>query len=273
MQAPKRVNILGVGVSAINMSMALDFMEWAIVKELQTYISVCPVSTILACLDDPAVRRAVNGAGLVTPDGMPIVWLARAAGHPHVSRVYGPDLMLYFCVRSVGPGYRHYFYGGTEGVPEQLATALITRFPGLQVTGGYSPPFRPLTSEEDAEVVGRINAARPDVVWVGLGSPKQDLWMATHRERLEASVLVGVGAAFDFYTGRVRQAPHWMMRISLEWLFRLFQEPRRLWRRYLLGNPRFVVNVILQRTGIRHFPLESSSPILSRRETTNAPER
>jgi len=165
-------------------------------------------------------------------------------------------LMLDFCARSVGPGYRHYFYGGAQGVPDQLAAAFTTRFPGLQVAGGYSPPFRPLTPEEDAEVVDRINATHPDVVWVGLGSPKQDLWMAAHRERLEAPLLVGVGAAFDLCTGRVRQAPRWMMRIGLEWLFRLFQEPRRLWRRYLLGNPRFVVNVILQRAGICNFPLE-----------------
>jgi len=270
---PFRVNILGVGVSAINMSMALDFMERAIAQGLRTYVSVCPVSTVLACLDDPAIRRAVNGAGLVTPDGMPIVWLTRVAGHPHVSRVYGPDLMLDFCARSVRLGYRHYFYGGVEGVPKQLAAVLITRFPGLQVTGGYSPPFQPLRPEEDAEVVDRINAACPDVVWVGLGSPKQDLWMATHRERLEAPLLVGVGAAFDFYTGRVRQAPRWMMRIGLEWLFRLCQEPRRLWHRYLLGNPRFVVNVILQRTGIRRFPLELSSPVVSQREAINVLER
>lgn len=251
-----RVNILGVGVSAINMPRALGFMEWAIAQKMQTYISVCPVSTVLACLDDPAVRRAVNGAGLVTPDGMPIVWLTRAAGHPYVSRVYGPDLMLDFCARSVRSGYRHYFYGGAKGVPERLAAAFITRFPGLQVAGGYSPPFQPLRLEEDVEVVNRINAARPDVVWVGLGSPKQDLWMAAHQGRLEASLLVGVGAAFDFYTGRVRQAPRWVMRIGLEWLFRLLQEPLRLWRRYLLGNPRFVVNVILQQAGVRHFPLE-----------------
>jgi N-acetylglucosaminyldiphosphoundecaprenol N-acetyl-beta-D-mannosaminyltransferase len=267
-----QVNILGVGVSAINMAMALDFMEWAVAQRLRTYVSVCPVSTVLACLDDPATRRAVNGAGLVTPDGMPIVWLTRAAGHPHVSRVYGPDLMLGFCARSAGPGGRHYFYGGAEGATEQLAAVLTARFPGLQVAGGYSPPFRPLTPEEDAEVVDRINAANPDVVWVGLGSPKQDLWMATHRERLDAPLLVGVGAAFDFYTGRVRQAPRWLMRIGLEWLFRLFQEPRRLWRRYLLGNPRFVVNVILQWTGIRRFPIESLSPFAFQREITNVPE-
>ncbi len=268
-----RVNVLGVGISAVNMSKALDFMEWSIAQKLRTYISVCPVSTVLACLDDSVVRRAVNGAGLVTPDGMPIVWLIRTAGHPHASRVYGPDLMLDFCACSVGPGHRHYFYGGAEGVPEQLAAALTARFAGLQVVGGYSPPFRPLTPKEDAEVVNRINAASPDVVWVGLGSPKQDLWMAAHRERLEAPLLVGVGAAFDFYTGRVRQAPRWMMRIGLEWLFRLFQEPRRLWRRYLLGNPRFVVNIILQRTGMRHFPLGSSSPTVSQRETIHASER
>ena len=253
----QRVNILGVSVSAINMEMALEWMETAIKQDGRRYIVVCPVSTILACLDNPAVRRAVNRAGLVTPDGMPVVWLTRAAGHPHAGRVYGPDLMLDFCARSVKLGRRHYFYGGVEGTPEQLAAVLSARFPGLQIAGGYSPPFRPLTPEEDDAAATRINAARPDVVWVGLGSPKQDLWMAKHRERLNAPLLVGVGAAFDFYTGRTHQAPRWMMPLGLEWLFRLLNEPRRLWRRYLLGNPRFVWNVALQRLGLRHFPWES----------------
>jgi N-acetylglucosaminyldiphosphoundecaprenol N-acetyl-beta-D-mannosaminyltransferase len=250
------VNILGVGVSAINMQMALEWMESVIRTDGRHTVVVCPVSTILAGLDDPAVRRAVNTAGQVTPDGMPVVWLTRAAGNPHAGRVYGPDLMLDFCARSVGPGYRHYFYGGAEGVPGQLAAALTARFPGLQVVGGYSPPFRPLTAEEDRQVVARINAARPDVVWVGLGSPKQDLWMAEHRERLSAPLLVGVGAAFDLHAGRTRQAPRWLMRLGLEWLFRLLQEPGRLWRRYLIGNPRFIWNVALQKLGLRRFPLE-----------------
>jgi N-acetylglucosaminyldiphosphoundecaprenol N-acetyl-beta-D-mannosaminyltransferase len=252
----QRANILGAGVSAINMELALGWMERTIQAAGRDYVVVCPVSTILACLDSAMVRRAVNRAGLVTPDGMPVVWLTRAAGHRHVSRVYGPDLMLGFCALSAEARYRQYFYGGAEGVPERVAEALSTRFPGVQVAGCCSPPFRPLTEEEDDEVVARINEARPDVVWVGLGSPKQDLWMAEHRERLSAPLLVGVGAAFDFHAGRVRQAPRWMMRLGLEWLFRLMREPRRLWRRYLLGNPRFLWHVTLQRTGLRRYPLE-----------------
>ena len=248
------LNILGVRVSAISFDMAIAFVERAIARRERTYISACPVSTVLACLDSPVARRAVNRAGLVTPDGMPMVWLLEAAGFRHATRVYGPDLMAACCERGVGFGWRHYFYGGAESVPERLAENLQARFPGLQVAGAYSPPFRPLTSSEDAEIVARINAAAPDLVWVGLGSPKQDLWMAEHRALLDAPVLVGVGAAFDFFTGRVRQAPRWMMRLGLEWFFRLLQEPRRLWRRYLIGNPRFVWNVTLQRLGLRRFP-------------------
>jgi N-acetylglucosaminyldiphosphoundecaprenol N-acetyl-beta-D-mannosaminyltransferase len=227
-------------LSPINLPQAVEVIEGWIERGEAHYVCVCPVSTVLACQDDPAVRRAVSGAGLVTPDGMPLVWLLRLAGHPHVSRVYGPDLLLAFCERAVEKGYRSYFYGGADGVAEQMAVNLQRRFPNLQVAGWHSPPFRPLTAEEDAAVVEMINASHADVVWVGLGSPKQDLWMAEHVGRVRATVLVGVGAAFDFLSGRVRQAPRWMQRSGLEWLFRLSQEPRRLWRRYLLGNPRFV---------------------------------
>jgi N-acetylglucosaminyldiphosphoundecaprenol N-acetyl-beta-D-mannosaminyltransferase len=192
---------------------------------------------------------------MVTPDGMPLVFLGRWLGHYHVERVYGPDVMLAFSELSAARGYTHFYYGGAEGLPEKLADTLRQRFPGLKVVGTYSPPFRALTPEEDQAIVERINAANPDVVWVGLGCPKQDIWMAQHRDKLHAPVLIGVGAAFDFLSGQKQQAPHWMQRYSLEWLYRLAHEPRRLWRRYLLYNPYFIFLVLLQIAGLRRVPL------------------
>ena len=177
---------------------------------------------------DDEMRRIHEGAGLVTPDGMPLVWMAHLLGHSRVERVYGPDLLLACCEMSTRRGYRHFFYGGAPGVGERLAARLEARFPGLSVAGLYSPPFRPLTPEEDAALVDRIDAARPDIVWVGLSTPKQERWMAAHVGRLQAPVLVGVGAAFDFHAGVKRQAPRWMRRSGLEWSFRLMTEPRRL---------------------------------------------
>jgi len=182
----------------------------------------------MECQRDPELRRIYNASGMTTPDGMPLVWLSRLHGYHHVDRVYGPDLMLALCERSVKRGYRHFFYGGAEGVPEHLAARLQSRFPGLIVAGTYSPPFRPLRPEEDEQIVQLINETSPDIVWVGLGSPKQERWMAEHIDRLTAPVLIGVGAAFDFHTGRKPQAPRWMQRSGLEWLFRLLTEPRRL---------------------------------------------
>ncbi|MPZ99217.1 MAG: WecB/TagA/CpsF family glycosyltransferase [Dehalococcoidia bacterium] len=202
----------------------------------------CSVHTLIEATDNPELRAALNDAELIAPDGMPLVWGGRLQGY-QVGRVCGPDLMLALLERSVATGGRHYFYGGAEGVPEQLAGRLQQRFPGLVVAGGYSPPFRALTPEEDEAVVQHINEARPDYVWVGLGSPKQDLWVASHFGRLDASVLLAVGAAFDFHTDRVKRAPLWMQRVGLEWFFRLSTEPRRLWKRYTIINARFVALV------------------------------
>ena len=189
---------------------------------------------------DEKLRQIHNQAGLVTPDGMPLVWLSRLNGFPWVERVYGPDLMLAVCERSLSKGYRHYFYGGLEGVPEKLAESLRRRFPKLQIVGVYSPPFRPLTKDEDECVIQKINQAKPDIVWVGLSTPKQEYWMHEHLHRITAPVMVGVGAAFDFHAGLKKQAPRWMQRSGLEWFFRLVTEPRRLWRRYLINNPWFL---------------------------------
>jgi N-acetylglucosaminyldiphosphoundecaprenol N-acetyl-beta-D-mannosaminyltransferase len=253
---PERVNVLGVGVSAVNMQQALDTIGGWIEQRSKAYVVVCPVYTVMLCQRDPSLRAIVNQAGLVTPDGMPLVFLSRWMGHKHVQRVYGPDLMLAFSELASQGGYRQFYYGGAEGVPEKVAEVLARRFPGLQVAGTFSPPFRDLTAEEEEELARRISAARPDVVWVALGSPKQDYWMARFRELLDAPVLIGVGAAFDFLSGRVPQAPGWMRGAGLEWLFRLGTEPRRLWRRYLIYSPQFVLAVLLQRTGLRRFFLD-----------------
>ncbi|WP_376791088.1 WecB/TagA/CpsF family glycosyltransferase [Thermoflexus sp.] len=251
MEGVERVNILGVSVSAINMAMALEIIEGWIARRELHYICVTGVHGVMESQRDEALRQIHNQAGLVTPDGMPLVWLSRLKGFRHVDRVYGPDLMLALCERSIARGYRHFFYGGAKGVPERLSEVLQKRFPGLQVAGTYSPPFRPLTPEEDERVVRMINAANPDIVWVGLSTPKQEHWMAEHRARLTAPVLIGVGAAFDFLTGRKPQAPRWMQRAGLEWFFRLLTEPRRLWRRYLINNPLFVALVVLEAMRLR----------------------
>jgi N-acetylglucosaminyldiphosphoundecaprenol N-acetyl-beta-D-mannosaminyltransferase len=256
MQVPSRVNILGVGVSAINMAMALETIEGWIARRETHYVCVTGVHGVMESQRDENLRRIHNAAGLVTPDGMPLVWLSHLKGFRYVSRVYGPDLMLALCGRSATQGYRHFFCGGAKGVPEQLTVNLQRRFPGLNVVGTYSPPFRLLTPEEDAQVAQMVNQANPDVVWVGLSTPKQEQWMATHVGRLTAPVLIGVGAAFDFHAGLKKQAPCWMQRRGLEWLFRLMTEPRRLWRRYLINNPLFVMLVLLQALGLRRYSLE-----------------
>jgi N-acetylglucosaminyldiphosphoundecaprenol N-acetyl-beta-D-mannosaminyltransferase len=251
-----RANILGVGVSAINMALALETVERWIAKRESHYVCITGVHGVMESQRDPQLRRIHNVAGMVTPDGMPLVWLSRLKGFRHVDRVYGPDFMLACCELSARKGYRHFFYGGGDGIAELLGERLRERFPGLEVVGSYTPPFRPLTREEDEEVVRRINDADPDFVWVGLSTPKQERWMHEHIGRLRAPVIVGVGAAFDFHAGVKLQAPRWMQRSGLEWFFRLVTEPRRLWRRYLINNPSFVWCVLRQAVDARRYELQ-----------------
>jgi N-acetylglucosaminyldiphosphoundecaprenol N-acetyl-beta-D-mannosaminyltransferase len=252
---PPRVNILGVGINPVTLPQAVSNIAAWIESRARAYVCACTVHTVMECRWDEQMRRAVNGATLAVPDGMPLVWLSRAASRRPVSRVYGPDLMLALCQLSLERGYAHYFYGGAAGVSEQLADKLQARFPGLRVAGVYSPPFRPLDPNERADIAARINQAAPDIVWVGLGTPKQDLWMAEFRPRLSAPVLVGVGAAFNFHTGLIPQAPLWMQRSGLEWLFRLNQEPGRLWYRYLVYNPWFLLLLCGQALGLKTYTL------------------
>jgi N-acetylglucosaminyldiphosphoundecaprenol N-acetyl-beta-D-mannosaminyltransferase len=254
-QADARVNILGVGISAIDMDVALATIDAWINQGERRYVCVCPVHSIMECRRSTEVRRIFNSAGMVTPDGMPVVWVARLKGYAHVSRVYGPDLMLAELEASVGRGHRHFFYGGGPGVADRLAGTMRRRFAGIDIAGLHEPPFAPLDELCTPETAGLINAAKPDIVWVGMSSPKQDRWMARMRQQLDAPVLIGVGAAFDFLSGTVSQAPRWMQRSGLEWLYRLGTDPRRLWRRYLVDNPWFVWDVVLQMTGIKKFEL------------------
>lgn len=198
------------------------------------------VHVVMTAYHNPAYQRVVNGAALVTPDGVPLVWGLRWQGFPHQQRVYGPDLTLVLCDRAAQEGIPIYLYGGTEATLGKLAENLQARYPHLAIAGAYAPPFRPLTEAEEIADCDRILASGAKLVFVGLGCPKQEEWMARQSDRLPL-VMVGVGAAFDFHSGQVSQAPRWVMGLGLEWLYRLIQEPRRLWRRYLWNNPAFVV--------------------------------
>jgi len=251
------VNILGVRVSAVNIEMAVGELCTWISSRTPNYVCVANVHTVTESQRDQRLRQINNRAGMVTPDGMPLVWVSRLQGYRNVSRVYGPALLLAACERSLKTGWSHYFYGGAPGVAEKLAANLLKRFPGLKVAGLESPPFRSLSPEEDQNVIERVNAARPDILWIGLGAPKQEYWMAEHIGRINAPVMIGIGAAFDFHAGVKKQAPRWMQRCGLEWLYRLASEPRRLWRRYLYNNPLFLWLVLLQLLKIRKFELDN----------------
>lgn len=251
------LNTLGVGVSPINLETAADRIEDWVKSRGRTYVCVTGVHGVVESQRDAKLRAIHNRAGLVTPDGMPLVRLGRLVGFRSMDRVYGPDLMLEVVLRSVARRYSHYFYGATDATLARLCSNLAHRFPGVRISGVHSPPFRPLTNVEKEDVARRINASSADIVWVGLSTPKQEKWMAEMRSRLEAPVLIGVGAAFDFLAGNVRQAPRWMQRACLEWLFRLCMEPRRLWPRYAVNNPWFVYLVTLQLLRLRRFDLSS----------------
>jgi N-acetylglucosaminyldiphosphoundecaprenol N-acetyl-beta-D-mannosaminyltransferase len=253
-----RVDILGISVSAITMRGATAMLEGWIRERAQGYVCITGVHGVMESQRDPDLRAIHNAAGMVTPDGVPLVWMSRLLGHPGVERVYGPDLMWEMTAISAEQGYRSYYYGGRPGTADKLKQALTQAHPGLQVVGTFCPPFRPLTPDEDEAAVREINAARPDIVWVGLSTPKQERWMAAHLGRLSAPVLVGVGAAFDFLSGEKPQAPRWMQRNGLEWAFRMATEPRRLAGRYLRNNPAFAVRALHQLATQRRRPLGHS---------------
>jgi len=244
-----RGNILGVKISALNLDLAVTAIDELCASETSHYVCVTSAHGLVECWYNPEFRPIFNNSGLTTPDGMSIVWLLRAMGYDEVSRVYGPDLLLRICEHSINKGYKHFFYGGAPGVPEKLAQCLIEQYPGLKIVGTYSPPFRELTADEDRDIVNQINETNADFVWVGLGTPKQEIWMDGHVNQLNTAVLIGVGAAFDFISGTKNQAPKWIQGSGLEWLFRLATEPRRLWKRYI-QYPYFAVLIFFQMIAI-----------------------
>ena len=249
MDRPERFNVLGAQVHALHLTQARDLVVAAARERTSrgAYVCFCDVNSVSCARRDPAHLAALNHAFLATPDGMPIVWLGRRAGHPRVGRVYGPDLLLEVCAATAGSGLSHFFYGGAPGTAEALAANLRARFPGLRIDGVDTPPFRELTPAEAAALETKIHALRPAFFWVGLGTPKQEKFMASFAARLDAGVMLGVGAAFDFLSGRVPQAPRWMQRSGLEWLFRLCVEPRRLAPRYFKNNPAFLLRLLAEK--------------------------
>lgn len=247
--------VLGVRVDAVQIADVIAQMEeWIAKREACRYIAVTGMHGVTEAQRDSTFKEILNGARMVVPDGYPLVWLGRWRGFLNVRRrVYGPELMEVFCEQTMAKNYRHFFCGGAPGVAQDLAEEFADRYPGLVVAGTYCPPFRESTAQEESQMLAAIEQARPDIVWVGLGTPKQERWMFKYRELLKAPVLVGVGAAFDFHTGRVPQAPVWMREHGLEWLFRLAQEPRRLWRRYLVNGTEFVLMLFLESMRLKNF--------------------
>lgn len=254
----KWTNVLGVRVSAVNLKSATGLIQKAIEDGRKEYVCVRDAHGVVRCQKDPELRSIHNRAFLVTPDGMPLVWALKHAGHVESDRVYGPDLMLSVFDAGSAKGLRHFLYGATAETLEQLQARLLAKFPQARIVGSYAPPFRQLSMQEEADVADRLNRSDADIIWVGLSSPKQELWMARMRDRLEAPMLIGVGAAFDFHAGLKRQAPRVIQRSGFEWAFRLLCEPRRLWRRYALVVPTFISLTAFQRLGLRKFPIEDA---------------
>lgn len=254
-------NVLGVNVSAINLARAVAIADrWIGVGDCG-YVCVTGVHGVMEAQADAEFRHILNHACINTPDGMPMSWVGRLQGFDQMDRVFGPDFMLEMCRFSVERNYRHFLYGGQPGVAERLKDALQGKFPGLQVVGTYTPPFRDLTAEEEAELVAQVQESKPHILWVGLSTPKQERFMARYVDRLQVPLLAGVGAAFDYHTGRIQDSPDWIKRAGLQWLHRLLQDPRRLWKRYLRNNPAFVWGVFLQMLKLRQYPRIASSKI------------
>jgi N-acetylglucosaminyldiphosphoundecaprenol N-acetyl-beta-D-mannosaminyltransferase len=247
-----RFRVLGVRVDAVQIpDVVAEVERWITLRDRCRYIAVTGMHGVSESQNDAEFKMILNSADLVVPDGMPLVWLGRRHGYGLKRRVYGPEFMQTFC-EMTGPRYRHFFYGGAEGVADELADVLRSKF-GIEVAGTYCPPFRPLTEDEEAHVKELVQASAADILWVGLSTPKQERWMYSHRLTLPVPVMVGVGAAFDLNSGNLDQAPRWMRENGLEWFYRLYKEPRRLWRRYIVQGSKFVWNVSLELLGLKVF--------------------
>jgi N-acetylglucosaminyldiphosphoundecaprenol N-acetyl-beta-D-mannosaminyltransferase len=255
-QIPPRANILGVGVHALSLEQAVAIIDSAISERRKGIVCATGVHGITEARQDPRFRALLNSAFLNIPDSRPTFWVGRLEGFRQIDHIGGPRLMLKVCEMSVKKGYTHFLYGGDLGVAQQLQRVLFRKFPGIKVTGTYTPPFRPLTHDEESDLLRLVSQQKPDICWVGISTPKQERFMAEYLNKLDTTVMIGVGAAFDFHTGRVKDAPQWMKSAGLAWVHRLCQEPRRLWKRYLKANPRFVYEVTLQLLRLKRYDLE-----------------
>jgi N-acetylglucosaminyldiphosphoundecaprenol N-acetyl-beta-D-mannosaminyltransferase len=251
-----RFDVLGSRISALTLDRTVGLIRNRIANRAPGYICVCNVNDVVEALKSPELQATINEAWLATPDGMPLVWWGKRAGFPHMERVYGPDLLRAVITNPRHAETTHFFYGASPAVVDKMIEGAKRINETVKIVGKICPPFRSLTAQEETEFAEAINSADPDIVWVGLGCPKQNLWMAKNRSRLRAPVLIGVGAAFDFLAGVKSQAPGWMQRNGLEWLFRLVTEPRRLWKRYLIHNTIFVTHTLAHLLGLKR----SSSP-------------
>jgi N-acetylglucosaminyldiphosphoundecaprenol N-acetyl-beta-D-mannosaminyltransferase len=263
----ERANVLGIGVHAVNLDRSADIIEAAVDANRKVYVCVTGIHGVMEAQRDAALRTALDEAMLVVPDGVPTVWVGRLQGHDQMSRVFGPDLMKEICRRSVASGHTHFLYGGTPGVVEELKQNLESWFPGIRVIGIYTPPFRPLSADERAALERQLVELAPDYFWVGLSTPKQERFMAESLGSFNCKVMLGVGAAFDFHTGRVKDAPDWIKKSGLQWLHRLCQEPSRLWKRYLVSNSGFLIRIVFQLAGARRYQLSAREITQSRPST------
>jgi len=251
----ERANVLGIGVHAVNLERSAEIIEAAVAANRKGYVCVTGIHGVMEAQRDVALRTALDEAMLVVPDGVPTVWVGRLQGHHQMGRVFGPDLMKEICRRSVASGHTHFLYGGTPGVVEELKQNLGSWFPGIRVVGTYMPPFRPLSAEERGALERQLLELAPDYFWVGLSTPKQERFMAESLGSFNCKVMLGVGAAFDFHTGRVKDAPDWIKKSGLQWLHRLCQEPSRLWKRYLVSNSGFLIRIAFQLAGAKRYQL------------------
>lgn len=250
-----RINVLGVGISAINLPQAVAAVDDALRHRRKGYICVTGVHGVMEAQKSPELKRIHNESFLTTPDGMPMVWMGRLRAAHHMGRVYGPDLMRDVLRLSAERGYKHFFYGGADGVAAELSRVIVQKFPGLQVVGTYQPPFRPLNPDEVRELREQVAQCRPDMMWVGISTPKQERFMAEYLPRLDVTLMAGVGAAFNFHCGRVQQAPRWLQRSGFEWFYRCIREPR-LWKRYGVIVPGFLIRTGLQLSGLKKYELD-----------------
>lgn len=251
----KRINVLGVGVSVTNMKGTLKSIEGWIHKDQKHYICVTGVHGVMESLSDSALKDIHNRSGLTVPDGRPLFWLGRLAGNRTMGPVPGEQLSLALCEKAAREGWRLFFYGGGDSVAQQLASALTDIYPGLNVVGSWSPPFRPLNANEERALIEQVKQAKPDIIWIGLSTPKQERFMAEFLPKLDTKVMIGFGAVFDYHTGRISRTPEFIRSVGMAWFYRLCCEPRRLWKRYLINNPKFVGCVLAQKLGIREYPM------------------